>query len=693
MFTCALRRKLSVWNFGRCFLACWAAFIGVVCLSVTPATAETQITITEGSPAPVIDDELQSVEKISTVPGNASVVDQQAWANQRAATVKDITQYIPGVVDQPRNGAESDRLSIRGSGLANTFQGRGLELLQDGVPITMADGEFEFAVIDPWLTSYAEVYPGANALEFGASNFGGAINFITPTGATAPGTQLRMEGGSFGTLHAQASVGQLFNENSIKGDIFAAASGFTQDGFRAQNEQQTSRFTGTIGWQASDRFTNRIYISHTHADAEIPGAISKAQIDADPTAANPSNLANDYQRNLDITRIADKSAWVEGDNRVDSTLYYSYRELDNPVTTYEFQHGNDLGIREKFTHQMGQNQWLAGINIAYGNAVESRFKNLDAATGAPILTRDLYATTNEVYGHYTQQLNGKLFGILGSQASYATRDIDQHTPTNARQDKDYAGFSPRLGLRYDIAPETQAFTNLSRSFEPPTFSELSGGNQPGFRQLAAQRATTAELGMRGLSDGIHWQAAYYHGWLTNEFVNYRFADGNTAAINAPRSTRDGIELGGNGDVAHDWLTTGDALSFRAAYTFSHFTLDHDALYGNNTLPGVPEHFLKAEALYHLPFGIAFGPNVEWSPEPSPIDLTNSLFTGGYAIVGARALWDSPDQRWNFYVEGRNLLDKNYSATSNVVPDAAGADGRYFYPGEGRAVYAGLSWKL
>ena len=686
-----VKQSIIMWFYAVCHSA--SIILGLTLLLHTPAYAQTELTITKGSRSPLMDEQSQSQRQLREVPGNTTIADQKEWSNQRAATVKDITQYIPGVIDQPRNGAESDRLSVRGSGLANNFQGRGLMVLQDGVPFTMADGEFEFPVIDPWLTRYAELFPGANALEYGASSFGGAINFITPTGTTAPGYELRMEGGSFGTLHVQASVGKSWEEEGMKGDIFAAASEFRQDGFRQHNEQQTSRFNGNLGVQASDSFTNRIYISHTRSDAEIPGAITKAQVRADPEAANPLNLANDYQRNLDITRIADKSVWAEGDNRLDSMLYYSYRTLDNPVTTYEFQHGNDLGLREKFTHQIEENQWLAGINIAYGNTVESRFVNDNARPGAPILTRDLDATTNEAYGQYTQHLTGGLFGIFGAQASYATRDIDQHTPSDATQDKEYFGFSPHIGLRYDIAQGTQAFTNLSRSAEPPTFGELSGGNHPGFNPLAAQRATTAEVGMRGLHDGIHWQAAYYHGWLQDEFVNYRFQNGDTATINAPRSKRDGLELGANGDAAHDLWVTNDSVSFRAAYSFSHFTLADDALYGNNTLPGVPEHFLRAETLYHHPSGISFGPNLEWSPKAAPVDLTNSEFTGSYAVFGARAFWESADKGLNIYIESRNLLDEHYIATSNVVPDASGADGRYFYPGEGRAIYAGLRWKL
>jgi iron complex outermembrane receptor protein len=234
---------------------------------------------------------------------------------------------------------------------------------------------------------------------------------------------------------------------------------------------------------------------------------------------------------------------------------------------------------------------------------------------------------------------------------------------------------------------------MSRSFEPPTWGELSGGNNPGFKDLSAQYATTAEMGMRGLSNKIHWQAAYYHGWLRDEFVNFQFADGSTATINVPKSKRDGVELGLNGDIKQNIWQADDAINIRAAYTLSYFTLDHNELYGNNQVSGVPMHYFRGEILYRYPSGISLGPNIEWSPKASPVDLTNTLYAGSYTIYGARAFWESKNGKWNSYIEGRNLLNKKYTATYNVIPNAGGQDGRYFYPGEGQAVYVGIGLKL
>ena len=99
---------------------------------------------------------------------------------------------------QSRFGAEESRLSIRGSGLQRNFHWLGIKIMQDGIPLNLADGSSDYPGIDPLATHYIEVYRGANALQFGASNIGGAINFISPTGYNAPKFEVRTEIGSLG---------------------------------------------------------------------------------------------------------------------------------------------------------------------------------------------------------------------------------------------------------------------------------------------------------------------------------------------------------------------------------------------------------------------------------------------------------------------------------------------------------------
>ena len=649
----------------------------------TEAPLSPVVTVNKGALAPYQNETVKN-ETLRRVPGAVTQLDQTSWQDHRASIIKDVVDYAPGVFAQPRNGAESMRLSIRGSGLTRMFQGRGLLVMQDGVPINTADGGFEFPVIDPWLVRSAEILRGANASVYGASTLGGAIDFVTPTGISESGITLRGELGGFGDLRGMTSYGMQNGQQ----DAYIAFSGFQQDGFRQNNKQGTGRLNSNFGW-TNGHVSQRLYFSHIDTDAQIPGAISKAEMAEDPRQTNPNNINGRYRRDLDITRIAHKADWRQGAGQMASTVYYTYRYLDNPVTTYLKEHNHDMGMRVSYTQDIGLDRVIVGTNLAYGMGDEGRFTNLSGNPGSRILNRRLSALTSELYGQYERHLAGSLFGIAALQGTYAQRQISQSFVTEAKQEKDYAGLSPRLGLRYDLDGHTQFFTNVSRSFEPPTWDELSGGNSPGFEKLKAQTATTAEIGARGVLQGVSWEAAYYHSWLKNEFVNYRFESGLSNTINADKTKHEGIELGMHGDILRDVFRVHDRIGVQGAYSWNHFTLDNDRLYGRNQLPGVPEHVLRSEVMYHHPSGISFGPNIEFIPTGYPVDLTNNGFTDRYFLYGARAAWQLPKRKIQFYVEARNLADQTYIATTNVIPDSAGNDGRYYYPGEGRTIYAGF----
>lgn len=658
--------------------------------TASAALAETSVRLPEVVVTSEITEAEEAAQALARIPGGSYVVAEYAWQNHRATTIKDMLDYAPGVFVQPRNGAEASRLSIRGSGLSRKFQGGGVLLLQDGIPINTADGSFDFQEIDPWLVQYAEIYRGANALEYGASSLGGAVNFMSPTAQSAPGTTLRSEAGSFGTLHTQIATSREWED----GDMYIAGTGFSQDGFRGQNTQRTARFSGNVGWQLSPEMETRFYLGHTGTRAEIPGTLTKAETYGDPSQPKGINAARDYARDLDITRIANKTAWQQDATRVESTLYARFRSLENPVFTYISSDAQDYGWRGKVDTPQGDiGEWTSGVNVAYGRGKETRYNNATGETGGKILERKDEALTTEAYLQFSYFLQPDLTLITSGQVSYARRRIEEITPTATEQTRDYTGFNPRIGLLYDLTADMQLFTNLSRSFEPPTLGDLSGGNNPGFKQLGAQTATTIEFGSRGGWNALRWDAAYYHSRVEDEFIQYQFPNGDSDIVNAGDTTHDGIELAVWGDIAQNIGSKGDALALRFAYQWNHFRLRDDATLGDKDLPGIAEHYLRAEAYYTHPSGWGMGPNVEWVPDAPVVDLANTYTAQSYALLGARMDYTPEGKPYGFFLEARNLLDKTYIATYDVVPDAGGSDLSSFYPGDGRAIYAGVRWQL
>ena len=136
--------------------------------------------------------------------------------------------------------------------------------------------------------------------------------------------------------------------------------------------------------------------------------------------------------------------------------------------------------------------------------------------------------------------------------------------------------------------------------------------------------------------------------------------------------------------------TAESAAWRAhaSYLYNDFRFQRDAQFGNNRIAGVPDQLLSAELALRLPHQIWLGPTVR-SASRAWVDHANSLSAPGYSVIGAK-LNQQLAQGMSWFVEGRNLTDKRYASTTGVIRDAGGNDAAQFAPGEGRAVYVGVS---
>ena len=624
----------------------------------------------------------QAQNAVRALAGAATVETSEAWQQRRAINLKDILDFVPGVFTQQRNGAESVRISVRGSGLGRQFQGGGLLLLQDDVPINTADGSFDFQAVDPWLTDYTEVYRGANGMFLGASALGGAVNLKSlPPEQFNHRYQLRFSGGSYGTRQG------LFSHNNSDGrhSYRLSASHFSQDGFRDQNQQRSNRLMARYGFN-SGAAEHQLSLFHLNTYAELPSSLSKTLLFADPRQSRGFNINGNFHRDLELNRLSYRFNRSTNQNRIEAVAYYFERRLDNPVFTYINRDSDDAGFRLNWYYS---DNLSLGLHTQFGWQDERRRENESGLPGAERLFREQEASTTSAFIQYRHQANAQLALMATLQGVYAERDIDEIFPQRIDSKRSYSQLNPRVGLIYDINPSNQFFSNISHSFEPPTFAELNNGNQPGINTpIRAQSADTLEIGTRGQNDQWQWDVAAYYSQVDNEFIRFRFPNGNTRTTNADQSTRLGLELGVAVQLTDGLFGADDPLSLRSSYQWADFKLDDDAVNGNNKIPGIPEHYVRTELLYEHTSGWSVRPHLEWVPSAYYIDLANTFKTDSYALFGLSVGWQTSD-RWRFYIEGRNLTDRIYISTSLPIPDAGGTDGNYFYSGEGRSVYSGL----
>lgn len=630
----------------------------------------------------------QSRHELSTVAGGAAVVDAESYRTGRVGNLADALGLTAGVFVQPRFGSEEARLSIRGSGLQRTFHLRGVQLLQDGVPLTLADGGGDFQAIDPLNANHVEVFRGANALQYGATTLGGAINLVSPTGLSAPGAVLRAEYGSFDSKRLFASHGGA-RDNA---DWFIAASFGAQDGYRTQSRQENWRLSANTGLWITPSLESRFFVHAADSDSELPGNLTRAQLEADPQQANRVNVVNDNKRDYFLWRVSNKTVYGSGPLRAEFGAYYSYKDLFHPIFQVLDQVTHDYGATLRLVSEhdvLGrQNRFSVGFNPQWGQTADDRFANRGGARGRRTAQSHQDAANFALFLENQHHVLHRLAVVTGLQMTRSEREFDDRflVDGDASFDVAYEALSPKLGLRYEFDEDTQVFANLSRSFEPPSFGELSGAQL--VNVLAEQSATSFEVGTRGTSTrfATTWDLAWYRAEVDDEFLSLTDANGQPlGTVSADRTVHQGLEL------ALETLLW-QRVQVRQAYLWTDARFDHDRVFGDNQLAGVPEHFYRAEFFYRWPQGWYAGPTLQWAPTDTPVDHANTLFADGYAVVGLRAGY-RPERGFAWFVDARNLTDATYAASTGVIADARGRDSAQFLPGDGIAVYGGIEWRF
>ena len=620
--------------------------------------------------------------------GGTGVVDGEQYRDGRVSTLADALGFATGVFIQPRFGAEEARMSIRGSGLQRTFHGRGLELLQDGSPLNLADGGFDFQAVEPLSARYIEVYRGANALEYGAATLGGAVNFVSPTGYGMPAASLRVEGGSFGYGRGQAALAG----NDGIADGYLSVSAFGQDGFREHAQQETYRLFGNAGWRLGDTLDGRVYLTHVDTLSELPGNLTLSQAMDDPDAANPGNISGDQRRDFRLSRLGTRLAWTpsEGDSLLLSA-YLADKSLHHPIFQVLEQDSRDVGLdlRWRSEGEPGgrRNVLVAGVTLALGEVDDDRFANVGGHAGARTNTLDLRARNTKLYVENQTWLDERWAVSLGGQALKSRRRSRDRFVVNGVDesfDVDFRGVSPKLGLLFQLDAASRLYANLSGSLEPPSFSEITGG--PLATLVDGQRATTAEIGYRTRRDAITLDLSVYHARVRNELLSLTDGNGNPlGTVNADRTLHQGIEFG------FGWQFMPD-LTWSVNYLFNDFRFDGDAVYGDNHLAGIPRQQLRSALRWQASQHVFVAPNLEWVPQDYYVDHANSFGAPGYHLLGLKIGGDL-GERCSWFVDARNLQDRRWIASTNVVADAQGLDAANFLPGDGRSIHVGLEWRL
>ena len=650
------------------------------------------------------------------VPGSVYAVDGQSLRERAVNDLADALRYVPGVMAGSNAGGDDMVLSIRGSNLNSlSYDNSGVALFQDGLPVTTADGNNHNRMLDPLIARDVIVANGINALTYGASDLGGAIDFISRTARNANPSEAFLSGGSHGQSEAGFSAGGI--SGAFDGMVTLDAKHF--DGYRDHSRQNRDSLYANGGWQPSDTFGLRVFATHIDNRQRLPGALTRAQFDTDPWQANPSYAAGNHQLNVRTDRLAAKGTWdIDADSRLEFGASYERQRLFHPIVDVFVPAGPDpdaplldvfsllvntdqrtSGGMLRYHLHTGQHDLLAGLDVADTTDRGGNYAN-DAGHRGELQDRvDKLARSTRVFVMDRWQFAPSwrlVYGVQGVSTRLDDRQIDGVNDGNLQprnQKNRFSSFNPRIGLIHALTPASEAYASVGRLYQSPSNFDLDNArNELGpHADLEAMHGTAYEAGLRGTrapsAAGPRWDwkvSAYYERIRDEIFsIDDPNAPGVSLTSNIPRTIHAGIEA-----LLRASFPLGDGrgrIEPLVSFTWNDFHFDRDPAYASNRLPSAPRYAMHGEVMVRSASGFYAGPTFD-TAGPRYADFANSYRVGGYALAGLRA--GLQRGRWEWFAEIDNVFDRRYPVTVEALNQAS-ADDPVLNPGAPRSVYAGV----
>lgn len=647
-------------------------------------------------------------------PGGVSLIDSEALYQRNVTNLAEMLRYAPGIWSESSTGGDGIYLSSRGSNLdATNYDMNGIKLLQDGLPVTTADGNNHNRLLDPLSSRYATVARGANALTYGASTLGGAINFESPTARNSAPLQVYLNGGSDGLFNARASAGGISDTNGMDGLITLEHKEY--DGYRDHSAEDRKGLYANSGWQFAENAKTRLYLTYLNHDRELPGTLNEQQIGENPDQATDDALSGHFQVNVETWRVASKTDWSPDENS-DFSIGLSYEEqsLYHPIVDVRVDVGGpelvqvfsllidteqtNIGGNLRYNLRKGDHDILFGLNYGETDVTGGNYSH-NRAVKTRLDTRvENSASSLELFAMDRWQLSADWTLVYGLQTVWAEREVwNQDVASGAVRapSGDYDSINPRAGVIYQLNDSVDLFANLSRTYEAPTNYELEDELSASNSTLDAMSGVVLELGSRGQqsigrASQWRWDLALYYGQIDDEILSKDDLDapGTSLTANFDSTVHAGVEalVGASFALDRDGV---HRLAPTLSLTVNEFEFDGDDTYGDNQLPAAPGYALRGELLYRHTSGFYAGPTFDVIDDRYA-DFSNSHSVDGYELLGFRTGYDRA--RWQAFVEFRNVLDEEYVSTFSVRDSASALD-NILYPGAPRSIFAGFRFTL
>jgi Fe(3+) dicitrate transport protein len=231
---------------------------------------------------------------------------------------------------------------------------------------------------------------------------------------------------------------------------------------------------------------------------------------------------------------------------------------------------------------------------------------------------------------------------------------------------------PQIGATWQVIPQAQIYGSVYKGFAPAqltTAIDDKGVDQ----QLAPERSTNMELGLRGRSGAFSYDSAVFSMNFSNQIVNQSVAAGISKA-NGGKSLHQGVELALGYVLGHGWGINGNATYIPVAKFVGTNSLGRDG----NRIPYTPKLTSNLGVSYEKNgFNTLVSLNYvsnQYADSANTV-VENAIGTLGEMPAFATVNWSANyaiNKDWKVFGVINNLFDKRYIASRNPDGIFAGA---------------------
>ncbi len=529
---------------------------------------------------------------------------------------------LPGVTMQSRSSFGGQRIIIRGYGNNTNFNGQGVQVLLNNIPITDATGTTILDDIDFSTLGKVEVIKGPASSLYG-SGIAGVVNMYTLK--PQPNQTRITEENTFGSYGLWRNNTRIESANSNSAVLFnyghQESEGFRQ---HSASSKDYAQFNGDFF--AGDKATISTFFSYAHSHEELAGEMDSSQFYSRMKCSDPAYLVNDSKVDIESFR-----AGVSDNYKIDehfsnqSTVFFSGYTLNSP-----FAHGLTetqaftFGGRTGFVYASTPGAGSIGVHGVLG----AQFQKTLAFNKSYNLTNDTIggirgdlqnASMNyNIFTEWKFTLPERFIVTAGGSLNFTEFDIadqlaNSANPTHANQGgvKSFSpAFTPRVSLLKQLSDHISVYADVSAGYTPPPTSDVIiaaiGRTNTG---LKPESGIQYELGTKGdlFGQKLSYQLALFDLDVHNKIVAETVpAAGGlpqyTAYVNAGRQQDLGAELSLSYVLLDDKHAAVTLLRPFVTYAYSDFRYkdfysdnNHNAAtvsYNNNKVAGVAPSVLN-----------------------------------------------------------------------------------------------------